>query len=101
MLPILYGKNNGHDSLRSVDTQITSVRLELIRVREQNNAKQLKGILIPVWAFYGTCHAVEDDDYSLYLHYGFGGGSDGYKGDEILLCVNAIDGTIIDPLLGY
>ena len=101
MLPILYGKNNGHDSLRSVDTQITSVRLELIRVREQNNAKQLKGILIPVWAFYGTCHAVEDDDYSLYLHYGFGGGNDYYEGDQILLCINAIDGTIIDPLLGY
>ena len=100
MLPILYGKKAGRESLRSVDTQIKSVRLELIRVREQNNAKQLKGILIPVWAFYGTCYAVEDD-YSLYLHYGWGGGSDGYKGDEILLCINAIDGTIIDPLLGY
>ena len=101
MLPILYGKNPTYEnSIRSLETHITSVRLELIRVREQNNVKQLKGILVPVWAFYGTSLSTLDG-YSLYADYGMGGGNDYYEGDQILLCINAIDGTIIDPLLGY
>ena len=101
MLPILYGQRTGRDYVQSLDTQITSVRLELIRVREQNNTKQLKGILIPVWAFYGTSVVTEKEGNSFYSDYGMGGGNDNYAGDQILLCINAIDGTVIDPLLGY
>ncbi len=101
MLPIMYGQKTGHDFIQSLDTQITSVRLELIRVREQNNTKQLKGILIPVWAFYGTSVVTDKGGYSSYSDYGMGGGDDNYAGDQILLCINAIDGTVIDPLLGY
>lgn len=101
MLPILYGQETKYEFIQSLDTQITNVRLELIRVREQNNTKQLKGILIPVWAFYGTSVVTDKEGYSSYSDYGMGGGNDYYEGDQILLCINAIDGTIIEPLLGY
>lgn len=101
MLPILYGQKSGYEYIQSLDTQIKSVRLELIRVREQNNAKQLKGILIPVWTFYGTSVVTDKGGNSSYSDYGMGGGNDYYQGDQILLCINAIDGTVIDPLLGY
>ncbi len=88
-----------------VNVDVSSVRLELIRVREQNNVGGKTGLLIPVWAFYGTIRQykawADGNAYSYYTHYGLGSGSDFYKGDVITLCINAIDGSIIDPMLGY
>lgn len=104
MLPIIYlvTESDGTES-RSID--IHSVRLELIRVREQNNVNELKGMLIPAWVFYGTVKIMKTypsgDTYTFYTQYGIRSGSDYYEGEEIVLCINAIDGSIIDPMLGY
>ena len=74
-------------------------------MRDQDNANEKAGMLIPVWVFYGTVYkstAWKDGTaYAGYSHYGLGGQSESYDGDVITLCINAIDGTIIDPLLGY
>lgn len=101
MIPIIYNPT-GWVETEAAEIHVRSVRLELIRVREQNNTKELKGLLIPVWAFYGTVEAtVKYTPERMYKEYGMNGGSPFYDGDKIVLCINAIDGTIIDPMLGY
>ena len=89
-----------------IDVNVSHADLELIRVREQDNVKGKSGILIPVWVFYGTIQrTVYDknggDRDSVYSDYGLGSGNRYYEGDVIVLCINAIDGSIIDPMLGY
>ena len=100
MLPILYNPT-GWEDLRSVDIDISHVGLELIRIREQNNTSELKGLLVPAWVFYGTIRMTEASGFQDYAHYGLKSGYDHYRGEEILLCLNAVDGSVIDPLLGY
>ena len=100
MLPILYNPT-GWEDLRSVDIDIVHVGLELIRIREQNNTGELKGLLVPAWVFYGTIRMTDASGFQDYANYGMKSGYDHYRGDEILLCLNAVDGSVIDPLLGY
>ena len=100
MLPILYNPT-GWEDLRSVDIDIVHVGLELIRIREQNNTTELKGLLVPAWVFYGTIRMTEASGFQDYANYGMKSGYDHYRGEEILLCLNAVDGSVIDPLLGY
>ena len=100
MLPIVYNPA-GREHLKSLEVNVSHVRLELIRVREQNNTQELKGLLIPAWVFYGTLLETESDGWKDYATYGLSGGYDYYQGDEIILCLNAVDGSVIDPLLGY
>lgn len=100
MLPILYNPT-GWEDLRSVDIDIVHVGLELIRIREQNNTGELKGLLVPAWVFYGTIKMTEASGFQDYANYGMKSGYDHYRGEEILLCLNAVDGSVIDPLLGY
>ena len=100
MIPIVYNMN-GMEETKSQDVDVRSVRLELIRVREQNNIQELKGLLVPAWVFYGTITAETEYEPILFREYGIGGGSPIYLGDTMILCINAIDGTIIDPMLGY
>ena len=100
MLPILYNPT-GWEDLRSVDIDIVHVGLELIRIREQNNTGELKGLLVPAWVFYGTIRMTEASGFQDYANYGMKSGYDHYRGEEILLCLNAVDGSVIDPLLGY
>ena len=100
MLPILYNPT-GWEDLRSVDIDIVHVGLELIRIREQNNTTELKGLLVPAWVFYGTIQMTEASGFQDYANYGLKSGYDHYRGEEILLCLNAVDGSVIDPLLGY
>ena len=100
MLPILYNPT-GWEDLRSVDIDIVHVGLELIRIREQNNTGELKGLLVPAWVFYGTIRMTDASGFQDYANYGMKSGYDHYRGEEILLCLNAVDGSVIDPLLGY
>ncbi len=100
MLPIVYSPA-GYEHYRSMDITVSHVRLELMRIREQNNTQELKGMLIPAWVFYGTALGTEKDGFQDYSSYGLRGGTDFYRGDKILLCLNAVDGSVIDPLLGY
>ena len=100
MLPILYNPT-GWEDMKSVEIRISHVGLELIRIREQNNAAELKGLLVPAWVFYGTIQMTEASGFQDYANYGLKSGYDHYRGEEILLCFNAVDGSVIDPLLGY
>ncbi|MBR4905296.1 MAG: hypothetical protein IKZ44_00395 [Clostridia bacterium] len=89
---------------REIAVDIRDMKLELIRVREQDNANEKNGVLVPVWVCYGDI--VETDYWDgepdvMFANYGCGGGCEYREGDEIVLCINAIDGSIIDPLLGY
>ena len=100
MLPILYNPT-GWEDMKSVEIRISHVGLELIRIREQNNAAELKGLLVPAWVFYGTIQITEASGFQDYANFGLKSGYDHYRGEEILLCLNAVDGSVIDPLLGY
>ena len=100
MLPILYNPT-GWEGMKSVEIRISHVGLELIRIREQNNAAELKGLLVPAWVFYGTIQMTEASGFQDYANYGLKSGYDHYRGEDILLCLNAVDGSVIDPLLGY
>ncbi len=83
-----------------VDIKVTDVRLGLMRVR--NSGNELKGLMTPVWLFYG--------DYTRNTEYTQAGKDAGYDtGDTsfteaqpwILLAVNAVDGSVIDITEGY
>ena len=92
------------DRRTEIAVDIRDVKLELIRVREQNSGGKKYGVLVPVWVFYGDI--VETEYYNNekdvgYSTYGCGSFCEYREGDEIVLCINAIDGSIIDPLLGY
>lgn len=88
-----------------VELNVGHVDLELIRVREQDNVDGKKGLLIPAWVFYGTIRETvflkDGSNDTYYSEYGLGGLDLYYQGDTITLCINAIDGSIIDPVRGY
>ena len=100
MLPILYNPT-GWEDIKAVEIDIVHVGLELIRIREQNNTTELKGLLVPAWVFYGTVRMTEASGFQDYANYGLKSGYDHYRGEEMLLCLNAVDGSVVDPLLGY
>ncbi len=85
MMPIRYASSFEG---RTEVFQINEIRLELVRVLEQN--AQNSGLLIPVWSFYGTNRT--DSDASDWV-------SDEDYGCRLML--NAVDGSIIDPERGY
>ena len=72
----------------TMECDITNVRLEMMRVRKQNSDQiPVEGLLIPVWNFYGMLTVYDSGGKQA-------GGT--YKGDSIILSVNAVDGSIID-----
>lgn len=83
MMPIRYASSFDD---RTEIFQISEVRLELVRVLEQN--AQNAGLLIPVWNFYGT-HRTKAKDWEDDDTYG------------CVLTVNAVNGSIVDPDKGY
>lgn len=79
---------------------VSDVRLGLMRVR--NSGSELRGLMTPVWLFYG--------DYNRSFHYLPGNpelenGAEDHATSEpqpwILLAVNAVDGSVIDITEGY
>ena len=77
-------ERNGFGTVRNYD--ITKVKLGLMRIKAKGSFDE--GLLVPVWDFWG--HSVwewqgETSDF----------------GEEILLTINAIDGSMIDRELGY
>ena len=85
MMPIRYASSFED---RTELFQISEIRLELVRVLEQNVPNS--GLLIPVWCFYGTNRT--DADASDWV-------SPETYGCHLML--NAVDGSIIDPQQGY
>jgi hypothetical protein len=91
----VFAEERNHDGSLTVDR----VQLGLFRIREQNDMDH--GLLVPVWYFTGVFEygAEQAEQHK----------KDGfrewerkyYDNREPLLIINAIDGSIIDPTLGY
>ncbi|NMA96280.1 MAG: hypothetical protein GX974_09605 [Clostridiales bacterium] len=92
MLPIKYDYMDT-DTRYSYTMNITEARLGLMRVTEKDVGDS--GLIIPVWDFFGTLSSegkteelASYEDTMHYTHVSF-------------ITINAIDGTIIDRVLGY
>ena len=95
MLPILHEDQIG--SGNRVEFRIDRITLSLQRIAEQDNLEY--GLLVPTWNFWGVdLRTGEDGVPHTYLCGVFSAGTCGYLP---LLSINAINGTIIDPMLGY
>ena len=95
MLPIIYNPI-GWIETKAMEINVHAARLELVRIREQNNTKELQGLLVPAWVFYGTIKAKKEyASETMFEEYGMGGGTPFYNGETMILCINAIDGSII------
>jgi hypothetical protein len=87
-----------NEYLAKMAFNVTHVALELQRVAEQDSIEN--GLLVPAWSFYGTTvrshkektPGGEDTIFE---------SKDGFDCPEILLTVNAIDGSVIDIGWGY
>ena len=85
MLLVMYEPEAKSEYLHGLDIHIDRAALRLWRIAEQGTFDT--GLLVPVWNFYGT-----------YTEKG-----DGYTNTQnrMLMTINAIDGSIIEPDLGY
>lgn len=86
MLLVMYEPEAKSEYLHGLDIHIDRAALRLWRIAEQGTFDT--GLLVPVWNFYGTYTERNDEDRS-------------YTQDKLLMTINAIDGSIIDPDLGY
>ena len=82
---------NGFDT--HMDVEITKVSLTLMRIRDKGS---LQGTIVPVWDFWGTWNWYEPGD----------GASDSMRKGanyttQPMLTLNAIDGSVVNRLLGY
>lgn len=84
MMPITFEATaKGMDNLTC---NVSDVRLEMMRVVEQDSVEN--GLLIPVWNFYGVRSRTNN-------------GKTDQTGQYILMCINAVDGSVIDISKGY
>ena len=80
---------------------LSCVRLGLMRIREENDMEH--GLLIPAWFFFGT-FAYTEQERDARIKRGFfpeEAARNTYNSEHPLLIINAIDGSIIDPMKGY
>lgn len=88
------------NELQDGTLRIDDVQLGLMRIREKNNMES--GLLVPVWYFTGAFLFADR-----YVKARLEEGSSEHQArqadyyDFPLLVINAIDGTIIDPMKGY
>lgn len=111
--PIAYGAqtSSANPSLDRVeiDLSVSSVQLCLLRVWNGENAdrSEKSGSLVPAWVFYGDVvdqvFWKDGTSYDAYYRQGMNGagGSAFCKGLTIVFAVNAVDGSVIDPSVGY
>lgn len=92
MLSLKYADDLNRSDKTDKRMHVTEIRLGLSRVLEQNAPGQ--AYLVPSWTFFGT-KLLRDNPYVP------GWEGEGYDGTTALMVVNAIDGSIIDPLVGY
>ena len=85
MLLVMYEPEAKNEHLHGVDIHIDRAELGLWRVAERGTFDT--GLLVPVWNFYGT-YTERSEGYS-------------YTQNKLFMTINAIDGSIIDPDLGY
>ena len=72
----------------STEIQIDRVTLSYSRISEKDDFG--KGLIVPVWGFYGSKKVTGEDYYDEHLSF-----------DGVQLALNAIDGSVIDAELGY
>lgn len=90
MMLVKYDEHNSND-LTSATYRVDRVALEMSRVTNRKSSE--KGLLVPVWNFYGSY-------YFTYEHGGNFGSDDREDFPSPLLRINAIDGTVIEPRYG-
>ena len=91
MMLVKYDLNGNTNDLTSAVYRIDRVALEMSRVTNKKSSE--KGLLVPVWNFYGTFYFAYENDHTY--------GSDELQGfPNPLLRINAIDGTVIEPRYG-
>ena len=81
---------NGFDVYTEV--RVDKVELNFMRIRDKYNFEE--GIYIPVWDFWGTTSSYTEDEDHFYIN-------NMEPQHEIVLTINALDGTIVDRELGY
>ena len=74
------------------DVNVDRVELNLMRIRDKNDLTD--GTIIPVWDFWGSCSARAADS-------AFAEHVDESVRYEVVMTINAIDGTMVDRALGY
>ena len=93
MLPMMEVENFQPEYSKNASRTVDRIELGLWRIAEQNELG--KGMLVPAYCFYGTDSFTRTikDAYHDYTE-------ESYR-SRIVLILNAIDGSIIDPAKGY
>lgn len=91
MMLVKYDISGSGNDLTSATYKVDRVTLEMSRVTNRKSSE--KGLLVPVWNFYGSYYFTYEDGHNF--------GSDDREGfPSPLLRINAIDGSIIEPRYG-
>lgn len=91
MMLVKYDISGSGNGLTSATYKVDRVTLEMSRVTNRKSSE--KGLLVPVWNFYGSYYFTYEDGHNF--------GSDDREGfPSPLLRINAIDGSIIEPRYG-
>ena len=91
MMLVKYDISGSGNGLTSATYRVDRVALEMSRVTDRKSSE--KGLLVPVWNFYGSYYFTYEDGHAF--------GSDDREGfPSPLLRINAIDGTVIEPRYG-
>lgn len=99
MVVTKYGDSEQWETfLKKVNVDIDEVALSLVRVREQDETER-NGIYMPAWVFYGNVkRGYKECDFE---NYGWDLGNDYPFSKYPVLVINAIDGSIIEPIRGF
>ncbi len=89
MLLVVHESDTNDPDLLRKSLKIDRIALELQRVTEHNAID--RGMIIPVWNFYG----------SVEYEYNFEWSNSRNGLPESLLTINAVDGSVIDAWQGY
>lgn len=74
-----------------MDVNVTEIKLNYIRISEKDSYDT--GYAVPVWGFYGTRSPINELGEHMEAVSGFG--------QDLLMSINAIDGSVIVPGAGY
>ena len=93
MLPMMEVENFQPEYSKKAYRTVDRIELGLWRIAEQNELG--KGMLVPAYCFYGT------DSFTRTIKDAYHDFTDESYRSRILLILNAIDGSVIDPAKGY
>lgn len=88
MLPLLFDEHWGHiDEMTSANIQITRIEFGMVRIIKNQSIDE--GLMVPVWAFYGEESFASPTAEKQ---------TKPNRQPHRLLAINAIDGTVVDPV---